>query len=64
MPLEPCRECGHEISSEAASCPSCGTHLREGQSGTDPPMKGRGKADLALFVMLVLVLGGIVLESC
>lgn len=64
MSLAPCRECGQEVSSEAASCPNCGAHLREGQGGTDPLMKGRGKADLALFVMLLLVLGGIVLKGC
>lgn len=64
MPIAPCRECGHEVSTDAASCPRCGAPLREGQGGTDPLMKGRGKADLALFVMLALVVGGIVLEAC
>jgi hypothetical protein len=24
MPLQPCRECGHEVSTEAKTCPSCG----------------------------------------
>lgn len=24
MPLEPCRECGQNVSTEAASCPHCG----------------------------------------
>ena len=25
MPLKPCRECGKEVSTESAACPSCGT---------------------------------------
>lgn len=24
MALEPCRECGHEVSTEAETCPQCG----------------------------------------
>lgn len=28
MALQPCRECGHEVSSEAAACPKCAAPIR------------------------------------
>lgn len=30
MPLKPCRECGNQISTDAAKCPQCGAVLKEG----------------------------------
>ena len=30
MPLKPCRECGHQVSTEATKCPQCGVALKEG----------------------------------
>lgn len=30
MPLKPCRECGRQVSTEAAKCPQCGAVLKEG----------------------------------
>jgi uncharacterized membrane protein YvbJ len=30
MPLKPCRECGHQVSTEATKCPQCGAVLKEG----------------------------------
>jgi hypothetical protein len=28
MPLQPCRDCGHEVSSEAVACPRCAAPIR------------------------------------
>ncbi|MGZ8845386.1 MAG: zinc-ribbon domain-containing protein [Pyrinomonadaceae bacterium] len=28
MPLKPCRECGHQVSTETVSCPQCGARLK------------------------------------
>lgn len=57
--LQACHQCGHEVSEEARRCPNCRAHLKEG-TGADPLMRGRGKADLALLLMLVLVTVGVV----
>lgn len=61
--LTTCHQCGHEVSEEARRCPSCSARLKEG-TGTDPLMRGRGKADLALAVMLALVVVGVVCAGC
>jgi hypothetical protein len=38
MPLQPCRECGKEVSTEAAACPHCGaaTPTRQKTIGWSP----------------------------
>jgi TM2 domain-containing membrane protein YozV len=38
MPLSPCRECGHQVSSEATACPSCGV---PNPSTEPPPLNAR-----------------------
>lgn len=53
MPLQPCRECRHAVSTEALACPSCGAAHPAGASAGalavhDPAAtaaKGRGDAE-------------------
>lgn len=50
MPLQPCRECRHAVSTEALACPSCGAAHPAGASAGalavhDPVAKGRGEAE-------------------
>lgn len=33
MAMEPCRECGTEVSTEAETCPSCGVQYPTEESG-------------------------------
>lgn len=60
---ESCPHCRRQVSPDAGECPGCGAPLREG-GGTGPLMKGRGKADLALLIMVGLVVLGIVCTGC
>lgn len=53
MALQPCRECGKEVSSEAASCPHCGIAA----AATDANVVGRG----ILIVVRVLLLVGVLI---
>ena len=74
MALEPCGECGHEISTKAASCPHCGAPNRTlkqppGTAGTSTVAKGvfTGVAGcvvvpIALAVLLMLI--ALALASC
>ena len=40
MPLAPCRECGREVSSEAAACPHCGVPRPTASRSSPPPGSG------------------------
>lgn len=42
-----CKNCGHEMSEEATSCPSCGH-----------PVEQKGKKNKTVFVLLALFFGG------
>lgn len=37
MPLQPCRECGQNVSTEAESCPRCGVPNPTGAPAAPPP---------------------------
>lgn len=43
MALEPCRECGREISTQATACPQCGAPVRPLRSARSDPIDGRGE---------------------
>ena len=53
MSLRPCRECGHRVSTEAASCPSCGVPHPASGSGCGC----RSLVLLALFGVLAFGIG-------
>ncbi len=41
MALKPCSECGHQVSTKAVSCPSCGNPNETEQPGPKNPIYGR-----------------------
>ena len=51
MPLVTCRECGHKVSSEANSCPSCGAPSPK-RSGISRPVLVLG---IIALVMLLII---------
>lgn len=64
MALQPCRECGQQVSTEAASCPHCGTPNPTGippkQKPAEKEKAGCGKAGclgLIVFAMIVWAIG-------
>ena len=58
MALMKCRECGHEISSEAASCPRCGAPKPQKKSS----IEGSVQAILGIIFVTFLVL--MVVRAC
>jgi len=52
MPLEPCRECGKSVSTEAESCPHCGAPTPE---TTRWARAGLGVGVLWFFAIVFLV---------
>ena len=70
MPLQPCRECGQQVSTEAPACPHCGvpqpTRASSPASPTQPPVgatgprplgppcPGRGLSKLALGCLMAV----------
>ena len=40
MSMTSCKDCGKEISSSAAACPSCGAPLRSDEQKGNPPLLG------------------------
>src|SRR5688572_28978052 len=50
MPLTQCRECNHQISSEAEMCPQCGCPIQPRKTVNNPP-----------FVLILLIGVGFVL---
>lgn len=67
MALGPCRECGREVSDQAATCPSCGTPAPVAPRGGDSPVparsqpsepqKRRRKAPLLALILVLLAAG-------
>lgn len=53
MALTKCKECGHDVSTSAKTCPNCGA----------PRVKKTGTL-LVLFLILVLVFVGLILLGC
>lgn len=59
MALAPCRECGREISTEAAACPHCGAPAAAAAGQTDRKVAAWGFAALmAVFLVIVTLAGG------
>jgi RNA polymerase subunit RPABC4/transcription elongation factor Spt4 len=72
VPLKPCHECGHQVSTEAASCPQCGARFKEGFLDVMMPRKKdspvetnwglraavSGAGALLLFALLLWILRG------
>lgn len=61
MALTACKECGHQVSTEAAACPQCGAQVKPAQkkSSVWPWVLG---VPVGLFV-LAMVMGGTVLDT-
>lgn len=61
MALTACMECGHQVSTEAATCPQCGAQLKAPKPKTAiwPWVLGVPVG----LVVLVMVLGGTVLNT-
>jgi len=57
MALAPCRECGTDISSEAASCPKCGVPNPQGSArpSGEPAATGPGVGKIAAGTFTGLV---------
>ena len=47
MGLQPCRECGHDTSTEAAACPKCGAPNPTGVGPSKQRQDTSGKTDTA-----------------
>ena len=65
MALTSCRECGKQISDQAAACPHCGAPVRLQAQPTSPPKKASNPGCLSAVLVLicaVIVLGA--LKSC
>lgn len=61
MPLTPCRECGHEISSEALACPKCGAPPLPPKEPEQPPVKKAKNNPLGVaFLIVIFTIGGYV----
>lgn len=57
MSLNPCRECGHQVSVAAKTCPSCGTpHPANKAAAVGSALTTVGCA-LTLFVTVPIVFG-------
>lgn len=57
MPIKLCRECGHQVSTEAPSCPKCGVPdparpLAEGESVT-PEAKAQALSNIGCVMVIV-----------
>lgn len=56
MALTPCRECGKDISTEAAVCPHCGAPSLAHQSATASPVPKKG---MGTFAKVIVIVGGL-----
>lgn len=64
MPLKACRECGHQVSTEAAKCPQCGAPLKEGilevmmprKEGSPVEINQRLRITMALVILAVALI--------
>ena len=59
MPLQPCRECGYQVSTEARACPGCGARWPvEGHAPTTSTRRaGLVLVSVALFFAYVAIIG-------
>jgi hypothetical protein len=64
MPLQPCRDCGHEVSSEAVACPKCAAPIRPVKAASEGVfLKTLNCGCIVFFVVaglivFMMVLGG------
>lgn len=57
MALTPCRECGGQVSTEAAFCPHCGAAQKvASQPGENFFNRNRGCGDLLIWPVLIVAL--------
>ena len=63
MPLKPCRECGHQVSTEATKCPQCGVALKEGILDVMMPRKRGSQVEMnwPLRITIILVILAVML---
>ncbi|GEM_PF-1743372 len=60
MALVSCKECGKEISDQAAACPSCGAPVAKGAAQPAVPTPvGQRKVGCGTVIVVLLVLGAI-----
>jgi len=63
MALQPCKECGHKVSTDAAACPSCGAPvtLRCPTCGECEVTRAAGLYDLSERIIFIgLLIGGVI----
>jgi uncharacterized membrane protein YvbJ len=58
MALNPCRECGNKVSTEASKCPQCGAVLKEGILNVMMPRKKGSQVETnwALRITIIFVI--------
>ena len=67
MALEPCRECGRTISTEAVACPHCGAPPKPRQNlnmSSSPPATGKTGEGCAAFGIGCLVILALFVAMC
>jgi hypothetical protein len=62
MPLVNCSECGHQVSTKATACPSCGTPLARGRA-TKAPKAKKPPIRIGCGTVLLLAFLGIVVTA-
>lgn len=61
MALIKCRECGHDVSTLAVKCPSCGTHMRLAKSTLILPKSKSQPMRMNLILISLVVIGGLLI---
>lgn len=61
MSLIACSECGHQVSTAAAACPSCGRPMAPQAKPPAPRNKFLGEMDVVRAIGTILILGMAVL---
>lgn len=65
MPLQPCRECGKDVSTEAAFCPHCGAAVPTREKSADwVPCPKCGNANTRRIGPGLMGFGSLVMGSC
>ena len=59
MALVHCRECGKQISDQAAACPGCGAPIKDRSSTASAPVVVIAPKSRSAAVLLAMLLGGL-----